>query len=171
MVAKFFFYNPKLGPGLLKKLYGDAEVTFSRDFRLLTDWLAKGKFALCIGCRDIKKAKAQGLPVDEFDNNVWSEGAALTVSGNTLSLLNQAPHPHAARVFINWFLSKKGQMVYQELSAPDDPPNSLRIDIPKDGIPKQNRLFAHVTYFDLASPEFADMAPVYRLLDEILKGR
>ncbi len=43
-------------------------------------------------------------------------------------LINGAPHPNAAKVFINWLLSKKGQLQWQKKS--DN--NSLRMDIAKD---------------------------------------
>jgi len=41
---------------------------FGRDRREITDWLAQGRYARCIGCRDTARAKSQGLPVDELDN-------------------------------------------------------------------------------------------------------
>jgi ABC-type Fe3+ transport system substrate-binding protein len=93
----------------------------------------------------------------------------LSSSGGTVSLLNRAPHPNAARVFVNWFLSRRGQIAYQELSLSDEPPNSLRIDIPKDAIPIEERLVEGAHYMDLNQPDF-DRAPVLKLLNEVLKA-
>jgi len=47
---QFFYYHPDLGPPFLKKLYGDMQITVSRDPRQMTDWLSAGKFSLCIRC-------------------------------------------------------------------------------------------------------------------------
>ena len=47
---QFFYYHPDLGPPFIKKLYGDMQITVSRDPRQMTDWLAAGKFSLCIRC-------------------------------------------------------------------------------------------------------------------------
>ena len=47
---QFFYYHPDLGPSFIKKLYGDTQITVSRDPRQMTDWLAAGKFSLCIRC-------------------------------------------------------------------------------------------------------------------------
>jgi ABC-type Fe3+ transport system substrate-binding protein len=82
--------------------------------------------------------------------------------------LNQAPHPNAAKVFINWFLSRKGQIALQKLGDPDDPPNSRRIDIPKDDVPPTNRLAPEGKYFDVVKPEYSDTKPIFELAKEIM---
>jgi iron(III) transport system substrate-binding protein len=126
---QFFYYNPELGPKFIRRLFGEMDVTLSRDFRQMTDWLAMGKFALCLGCTKIvQAAKSQGLPVDELTVD-WKEGASLSTGGGSLSLLNRAPHPNAAKVFINWFLSREGQIALQKYGDVSDPQNSRRMDI------------------------------------------
>jgi hypothetical protein len=44
-----------------------------------------------------------------------------------------APYPNAAKVFLNWLLSREGQIALQKLV--ENGRNSLRIDIPKDDVP------------------------------------
>jgi iron(III) transport system substrate-binding protein len=170
-IMQFFYFNPMLGPEFIKHLYQAMDVTLSRDLRQMMDWLAVGKFAICIGARDVKKAKNQGLPVDEFDKRSWKEGVVLSASGGSVSLLNRAPNPNGAKIFINWFLSRKGQVVYQELSDADNPPNSLRKDIPKDVVAPDNRIFEGMKYMDLTKAQEFDMTPISELLNEIMKGR
>src|SRR5262245_23527858 len=51
-VLWYFFMNKSLGPEFMNKLYGDMEMTISRDQRQLVDWLATGKAAICIACDD-----------------------------------------------------------------------------------------------------------------------
>jgi iron(III) transport system substrate-binding protein len=167
---QFLYYHPELGPEFIRKFFGTMDITFSRNFRQMTDWLAQGKFALCMGCKDSMRAKNQGLPVDDFETSGWKEGASLSTGGGSLSLLKEAPHPNAAKVFVNWFLSRRGQMALQRLGDPDDPPNSRRIDIPKEDVPPENRLREGGRYFDVVKPQYADMARIFELAKEIMKA-
>jgi iron(III) transport system substrate-binding protein len=163
---QFFYHHPELGPEFIRRFFGEMNVTFGREFRQITDWLASGKFSLCFTCRDVPKAKLQGLPVDELAH--LKEGVYLTVGGGTLSMLDRAPHPNAAKVFVNWFLSRSGQMAVQKLGRPDEPPNSLRIDIPKDGIPQRHIRHKEGRYFVVHRPELADVTPIFKLAKEIM---
>jgi len=167
---QFFYYHPELGPEFIKKFFGAMDVTFSKNFQQMTDWLAQGKFAICMGCKDSLRAKGQGLPVDDFDTTSWKEGSSFSTGGGSLSLLNQAPHPNAAKVFINWFLSRKGQLALQKLGDRDDPPNSRRIDIPKDDVPLDARLQEGKRYFDVVRSEYADMKPIFDLAKEVMQA-
>jgi len=166
---QFFYYHPELGPDFIRKLFGEMEVTYSREYRQMVDWMVSGKFSICIGCKETDRARAQGLPIEHFDTSLWKVGASFSAGGGTLSLVNQGPHPNAAKVFINWFLSRKGQIALQKFGNPDDPPNSRRIDIPKDGIPLQNQLIEGRRYLDVTRPEWQDMTPIFNLAKEIMK--
>jgi iron(III) transport system substrate-binding protein len=165
---QFFYYNPEIGPEFMKKFFGGMDILYAKNFRQMTDWLAQGKYAICMGCKDSLRAKGQGLPVDDFDTNKWKEGSSFSSGGGSLSMPNQAPHPNAAKVFINWFLSRKGQIALQKLGDPDDPPNSRRIDIPKDDVPMEARLQPGVKYFDVVKPEYGDMKSIFDLAKEIM---
>jgi len=167
---QFLYYHPEMGPEFIRKLFGGMDATFSKNFTQMTDWMAQGKFALCMGCKDVDRARHQGLSVEAFDTSLWKEGASFSTGGGSLSLLNQAPHPNAAKVFINWFLSPRGQIALQKLGDPDDPANSRRIDIPKTDVPLENRLIEGRKYFDVVRPEYADMKPIFDLAKEIMKA-
>ena len=43
------------------------------------------------------------------------EGVGLSSRVGYVALLNRAPHPNTAKVFINWFLSREGQDAYQRV--------------------------------------------------------
>jgi iron(III) transport system substrate-binding protein len=166
---RFFYLHPAIGPAFIKKLFGEMDVTLFRDFRQSIDWLASGKASLCLFCSDIDKAKLQGLPVEELANT--KEGASLVTLYGTLALLNRAPHANAAKVFINWFLSRDGQIALQKTLAKSgaETADSLRIDIPKDDVHPQNRRAAGVNYLDLDSQvEWTEMKPVLAVLEEAL---
>ena len=170
---QFMYYHPDLGAEFIKRLFGDMQPTLGRDRRQITDWLAQGKFALCVGCRETNRAKNQGLPVDELDNVDWKEGLELTSGGGSMSLIKGGPNPNAATVFINWFLSRRGQIALQKYNDlyGEDAPNSRRTDIPKDMLVAQNRLVAGKKYFDVSDPKYADMTPMFNLVKEVMKGR
>ena len=136
------YIREDLGPKYLKRLVGEMEITISRNVVQLGDWLAQGKFAIALGGVDCPDLALKGLPVAPL----FLEGLAAVGAGNDpASMLASAPHPNASKVFLNWILSREGQMAFQKLTKE----NSLRIDIPKDGIvepenmldPKKQYLF------------------------------
>jgi hypothetical protein len=106
---QFFFYHPELGPEFLRKLFVDMQPVYGRDRRQITDWLAQGKFALCLGCRDTERARKQGLPVDELDRVDWKEGTPVSPGGGSISLIKGAPHPNAAKVSSTGFCPAKAR--------------------------------------------------------------
>jgi ABC-type Fe3+ transport system substrate-binding protein len=83
------------------------------------------------------------------------EGVGMGSSVGNMGLANRAPHPNAAKVFVNWLLSRDGQITLQSVrsQAGIDTSNSLRIDIPKDMIPPEDRLRDEVRYVDVQTPE------------------
>ncbi len=171
---QFLYFHPELGPKFLRRLFGEMEPTMTADLRQGVDWLATGRFSLYIPSQGggITKAKSQGLPVDQFHPYHFKEGANLSSAFGSLALMNRAPHPNAAKVFVNWFLSREGQTVFQKLiSAPGDARNSRRIDVPKDHIPLDEQRRDKMSYFDTDDPDTKDIAPAIKLLDEILAGR
>ncbi len=133
-----FYYHAQLGADFIKRLFGDMDVTVSQDRRQSSDWLASGKFSICIDCGDTDRAKQQGLPVDEFPHaNLKEASFEVSTSGNSgIALINQAPNPNAAKVFINWFLSRAGQTVWQATmnGKVQEPSDSMRVDIAKDKV-------------------------------------
>jgi hypothetical protein len=59
---QFYYYHPELGADYIKKLFGDMQPVFGRDRRQITDWLAQGRYALCVGCRDTTGQKTRDCP-------------------------------------------------------------------------------------------------------------
>jgi len=71
-------------------------------------------------------------------------------------------------VFINWFLARRGQIVYQDSHGDRD---SLRIDIPKDKVPEAVRRRPEKKYFFVEGPEYMDVKPAVKIIDDALAGR
>ena len=168
--TRFFYYHQELGPAFIRKLFGEMEVTLFRDFRQGPDWLATGKYAICFFC-DVDVLKQQGLPVDTFGPRVFKEGGGLVQQFGTVALVNRAPHPNAAKVFINWLLSRSGQIALQKRTAhAESPADSLRTDIPKNEVPFEQRRLPDIKYLDTGRPEWMDMKPVLDVVNEALKA-
>jgi iron(III) transport system substrate-binding protein len=163
----FFYHHPELGAKFITKLFGDMDLALFKDERQGTDWLAVGKFPICFAC-DVRPAKVQGLPVEEF--GVMKEGQGLSPQGGTLVLVNRAPHPNAAKIFINWFLSREGQSTYQQAGYQpgDSTSNSLREDIPKEAIQPESRRVKGVSYLPLDRWDMLDLDPIYKLITQAL---
>jgi iron(III) transport system substrate-binding protein len=169
--ARFLYHVPALGPSFLTRFFREMDVALSRDDRQAMDWLAVDKFSICLFCGNVEAARTQGLPVEDFKTTAWKETAAIYSGSNgTVALMNQAPHPHAAKLFINWLLSREGQTNFQKvMNTPDLVMESMRVDIPKDPIPTERRRVAGVDYIVMDTPERSDQEPVSKLLKEIIK--
>jgi ABC-type Fe3+ transport system substrate-binding protein len=104
-------------------------VLFSSDQRQMIDWLAQGRYllGLWVSSTQLKVAVDQGLPVAELPGLTFKEGAPVGAGGGTVNICADAPHPNAAKVFINWLLSRDGQINWQETVQQP----SLRQDIPR----------------------------------------
>jgi iron(III) transport system substrate-binding protein len=113
---------------VLKQFFKDQEPTILTDTRQLTEFMVRGRFAIGFGAVDkvilgdfLEQGLGKQLKPLDLD-------ATDTVTGDTNSLwyLARAPHPKAAQVFANWFLTQKGQASFsQNLLV-----NSRRTDVP-----------------------------------------
>ena len=164
---RFFFHNSELGPTFVRRLFSEMALTLYARFPQGEDWLAAGKYALCL-CRhqSISEAKTQGLPVDLMEPAQFKEGVGVESRAKTLVLMSQA---NAAKVFLNWFLSREGQSDFQKSAAKyvdAGAEGSLRMDVSKDEIPARNRLNPGVKYVPQWNPDYFDMKPIAKVISE-----
>jgi len=169
----FFYHQPKLGPEFIRRLLSEMDLTPTRDSHQLVNWLAAGKYSIAAMVPpdrvDIYEAKNKGLPVEVFDSTALKEGAPLSTGNGNVAFFNRSPHPNAAKIAVNWLLTRDGQMVRQKIDPEKD---SLRIDIPKDGVLPRIRRAKGVEYLMLAGPGFKNMDPINQLVKESWrKGR
>jgi len=113
------------GEEYLRKLVGQ-KLQLSRDQRVLAEILAKGKISLVLGLSYYSYAPfiKAGLPVAPLP--APKEGMYVAGGSGHLVVLKNAPHPNAARLFLNWFLSRQGQDVYTR--AMHQPTRRLDVD-------------------------------------------
>lgn len=128
----FFYLHPELGPNFIRAL-GKQEATALRDYLQELDGIAKEKFLVLIGVSDIvaeERMKA-GVPIAILDPRKIKEGSDVSPGSGGLAIFNRAPHPNAAKVYINWLLSKEGQTGFAQVNGYI----SARLDVPTDHSP------------------------------------
>jgi ABC-type Fe3+ transport system substrate-binding protein len=99
------------GEGYLRKLV-QQDLFVSRDQRQLADALAKDKLAFALGVSfyTLEGFITANLPVKELPK--LKEGAPASNGSGVIGIVKNAPHPNAAKVFVNWLLGKQGQELY-----------------------------------------------------------
>lgn len=140
----------KFGEKFIVDLFKGQQVALTRSYSQVADWLAQGKYAVGIAqVQDrIEDLKKEGIPLDAFS----LQDAPGTLSGgfSVIALQKGAPHPNAAMVFLNWFLTKEGQAAYQR---PHLYP-SLRMDVLRDYVPEYIIPKPRVEYLDTYIEDF-----------------
>ena len=68
--------QPGTRPGVHEEIFRWYGYHLCEELPQMTDWLAQGKFAICMGCKDSARAKNQGLPVEDFDTNIGKRDRA-----------------------------------------------------------------------------------------------
>lgn len=123
----------------------------SRERRQLTDGVLRGTYPISFGAEDgeMERLQAEGHPVKTIYSLEDMQGSIS--GGNMIGLMDQAPHPNAARVFVNWMASKEGSEIYGR--ALKMVPARTDIDaasfMPREVIPQPG-----VKYFDVFDYNF-----------------
>jgi iron(III) transport system substrate-binding protein len=155
------------GEDFARQLYQNQGLAFSRDYQQLADWVAHDNFAIVMGAAQAYIDRYAGLPIQRL---VVSDLPAI-VAGSfaLLSLFNNAPHPNAAKVFVNWIASREGTTVFARTQAAA--PVRTDIDatawVRPEFIPKPG-----VEYFDVYGYQYAKEVrkPSQQLYGAIIGG-
>ncbi|HWP58122.1 MAG TPA: extracellular solute-binding protein [Candidatus Acidoferrales bacterium] len=163
---RFLYYSPDLGPPFIKRLLTETSLTFATDEHQMMDWVGSGKFYIHAMAKfeNTQNARKQGLPVLQVFSE--KEGDAISTGSGHLCVFKETPHPNAAKVFVNWFLSREGQLAWQKFTGR----NSFRTDIPKDMLPyKDEQVPKEGRNYLLSSlPKYEDVGPLRKLVQETL---
>jgi iron(III) transport system substrate-binding protein len=138
------------GEDYVKRLLAEQNVVFIRNYRQGAEWLVRGRYPISIAVspKHLEEFLNQGLGKD-LEMLTAPEVATLTAGSGYLSLMEGAPHPNAAKVYINWFLTKAPQQVWAELTAnnsrrkdvsPGDPPTFPKPELLKQYIKHSEEL-------------------------------
>jgi iron(III) transport system substrate-binding protein len=123
--------GPERAKDYYRKIHASAGVV-DRDQRRQIEWVAQGKYAFLLAPSDgtLGQLLERGLKLGilpEFKDYA----TYITASFGSAMLINKAPHPNAATVFLNWVLTKDGQTYWSK--ALDHV--SKRLDVPTDHLP------------------------------------
>ena len=163
---RFIYYSADLGPKFVRRLLTETQVTFAENEHQMMDWVGSGKYHMHVLAKfeNTENARKQGLPVMQIFSE--KEGDTISTGSGHIIAFKNAPHPNATKVYLNWFLSRDGQLIWQKLTGR----NSFRTDIPKDMIPyKDEQVPKEGRKYLLSSlPQYEDVKPLRKLVDEIL---
>ncbi|HEV8724742.1 MAG TPA: extracellular solute-binding protein [Candidatus Binatia bacterium] len=128
----FFYLHPELGPNFIRAL-AKQEPAILRDYTQEIDGIAREKYSVLIGVSDIvaEERMKDGLPIAILDPRQIKEGSDISPGSGGLGFFNRAPHQNAAKVYINWLLSKEGQEGFAKVNGYI----SARLDVPTDHSP------------------------------------
>ncbi len=169
------YFEPDRGPKWVQTYLLEAGITFSDNRRILETWLVGGRFPLQplpSNSRELTMLARKGLPV----KRVWlpKQRSVLeaATSGCCISVFTNAPHPNAAKLFVNWFVSKEGQTL-THTKIPFLERMSLRNDIPFGEVTPDQRRKPDVKYrFPDAEPGFgAEQEKVQKWVMKIWESR
>jgi len=169
--ARFLYVHPELGRDFIFRFFKEMTPILTTEPRQQVDWLAEGKYplALLVSVAQVHEAARLGLPVALVPSEQIKEGAPLSSGSSNLSLLNKAPHPNAARVYLNWLLSRTGQQSWTDITRSP----SLRRDIsfkavPPDDLPKEGG-----SYISISDEKYVKGVPQTfgKIMDEAAERR
>jgi iron(III) transport system substrate-binding protein len=125
----FFFLHPELGVKFIRTIAGQG-LTLLRDYAQEVNMLGQGRYSVGLGFSDslAEQRAKQGVPVEIVDIRQLKEGSDISPASGGLSIFNRAPHPNAAKVYLNWLLSKEGQTSNARATGYI----SNRLDVPTD---------------------------------------
>ena len=152
--GKILWHDPLIpGSGetfaiVMRKILGDEglktfvteQVVFTANMMDLVDKMARGQYAIAMGpvlTSLLKRYQNAGLDFDIRPLGNTPELAAYSnTGGSNLIVMKDAPHPNAARVFVNWLNSKDVAIKLAKATDQD----SNREDIPSQVDPARARI-------------------------------
>ncbi len=136
------------GEEVLRRLIVDQQPFFTRDPRQVVEGLVRGRYAFGNNVNKATLREFQEAGVGQNVKNVPLAGAMHVANSGAVWAVNRAPHPNAAKLLINWLLTKEGQ----EQFSKNLENNSVRADVePVDPVTRPQ---AGLKYF-YSGPEAA----------------
>jgi iron(III) transport system substrate-binding protein len=126
------YLEPDRGQEWVRTYLLKAGITFTDDRRILETWLVSGRYplqAVATGTEEYNRLAKKGLPIKQVFLPKQIGLLRAGGSGCCISVFASAPHSNAAKLFVNWFLSKEGQTLTHTMIPAIDR-SSLRTDIP-----------------------------------------
>jgi ABC-type Fe3+ transport system substrate-binding protein len=126
------YFEPDRGQEWVSNYLLKAGITFTDDRRILETWLSSGRYplqAVATGTEIYSELAKKGVQIKQVFMPKQIALVRAGGSGCCISVFAEAPHPNAAKLFVNWFLSKEGQTLTHTM-IPEIDRSSLRNDVP-----------------------------------------
>lgn len=164
------YYYLQRGEEFVRRLYGEQAVA-TRDNRQRADWLVRGSqpLALSMNASELDKVLRDGFPIQVIRTLPDSPGTTGSAFG-VVGLVEGAPHPNAARVFVNWIASREG---VETFTRSERTPGTRKDLDYRQWVPEHSIPVPGVNYTDTYNWDFkAKQQPAAaEKLKEILAGR
>jgi iron(III) transport system substrate-binding protein len=152
------YFQPDMGIEWIRAFFGQAEARFSDDVRIRESWVIGGSVPIAFSDgdldRELERLEKAGMPVALHSIPYKLPFLTAGGSGCCIQVYNRAPHPNAAKLYLNWFLSKEGQTAIHQVT-PSIARQSMREDIPFGNIePKERRVPGRQYIFRDADPKY-----------------
>ena len=115
------------GEEFVRRLFREQKIVITGDRRQLVEWVVRGRYPIALGLNEYFLTTFQEKGVGKNVAAVTDPKTAIYWSSGSsgVGLFNRAPHPAAAKVYVNWLLSKAGQVEWKKTQT-----NSRRVDVP-----------------------------------------
>jgi iron(III) transport system substrate-binding protein len=151
--ANYWYASPELGKSFVDQFFKQQDLTLSRDDNQMINAVAQGSHLIGIGIGDgaLAAAISKGLPIKAVAAAQLQEKPYETAGNGGLTLMKDAPHPNATRVYVDWLLSAEGQGLWAKSTGTP----SYRQDASREGVfdvmvPQPGR-----EYFETQKEDFA----------------
>ncbi len=146
---QIIYFQPNLGLDWIKAFFNKADARFSDDVRIRESWVVGGSVPIAFSDGDLDRALGKlskaGIPVAMRSISYKLPFLNAGGSGCCIQVYDRAPNPNAAKLFLNWFLSKEGQSAIHQVE-PGIRRQSLREDIPFGNVAAKYRRVAGRKY-------------------------
>ncbi len=163
--------DPSAGEEWVKRWLTSKWVRFVNDRRQVETWLTGGSSPLnfpTADARSFRRLSRRGLPIKEALIPRATPALAATGSGCCITVFAKRPHPSAAKLFLNWFLSKEGQTLHHR-RVTDIDRQSLRDDIPMGNVQKEEQRPPEAKDFNFPDADPAFWVKAVKVNQEILE--
>jgi len=155
------------GEEFLTKLF-QQQITYTTNRRQAAEWVVRARYPIGLGtARDFMVVfEQQGLAknVEEMPAT-WLKTPTMSSGNGNIVFMDKAPHPNAAKLYVNWFLKREQQQQWNEIADQasrrlDTKPNHPSI------APAPN-----VTYINMRHERHVDASDkVLKLAREVIKA-
>lgn len=111
------------GEDFLKRLLNDQKPVIQDNVRVTTEWISTGRYPLAVG---VDKNYLQEFQKQGIGKSVDFQQGPMYLAARGVGVFKNSPHPNASKVWVNWLLSREGQLAWTEAMQG----NSRRTDVP-----------------------------------------